>query len=377
MENILICLNSSQVIQNIIATLNIKPNRIVVFTTVEVATQLAQLKTALSLIGYPVKDGDIHLIHPTRFDDIYKTYNHWLSVQSQENRYILNATGGTKPMSFTACDVFRRLPSFSAIYINSDKDQTLTQFYPQPYQSEPIRHFPSIETYLAAYGFRMTLTAHNLDAIQYDLLWGHCARFFKQMNWLFKNLPRDPNGGKVYTSGSATHFENNLKLLVHQGIIEAVEKTNKEGEFTVIYSQNEGFIRLILNNGWIEEYLAWTLRRMGLDEVICGAKIIPPHAPDTFAEFDVIARKGARLFLFECKTGNRTVSQEVIHTIESKVRMAAGAFAVPVFVSTKRELPTFQNERFRKSRIFTILYDGLVQIEASLKDIIAPFKVSP
>lgn len=377
MQKNLICLNSAQVIQNIIAVLNIRPHRIIVFTTDDVGAQLAHLKAALSLVGHPLQDENIYVIHPTRFNDIYSVYQQWLSSQSRDQEYILNATGGTKPMSFIACDVFRNLPNFSAIYVDSDKDEQLTRFYPQPYLAYPIDQFPSIETYLTAYGFRMAPLTSAVDLSSFHPLWEHCAIRFNQMNWLFRNLPRNPMGGRLYTSGNASYCENNLRLLANLGLIKDIQTMQTSGEFTITYTDHPAVAGLIMNNGWIEEYLAWTLKKMGLEEVIRGVKIIPPSAPDTFAEFDVIARKGARLFLFECKTGIRPLSQETVHMIESKVRMAAGVFAIPVFVSTRRELHGNQSERLRYSRIHTILQDGLIHLESTLEKILVPFVAAP
>ncbi len=322
MQKVLICLNSAQVIQNVIAVLNVEPDRVVIFTTTDVGVQLKQLRTALSLIGWSLSDEDIHDIHPTRFNDIDDTCNRWLAAQDHNQEYILNATGGTKPMSLIAGEVFRNLPHFSAIYIDSDKDQTITRFYPHPYQSAPIRHFPSIETYLAAYGFRMGSLSDPIDPVPYAPLWEYGVCSFKQMNWLLKSLPRNPAGCDIYTAGNPRRLETDLNLLKRVGIIEDIRPTGAAGRFTIVYSREKAVTSLIINNGWLEEYLAWTLKRLGFDEVRRGVKIIPPFAPATFAEFDVIARKGARLYMFECKTGSYPVSQEIIHAIESKVRMA-------------------------------------------------------
>jgi hypothetical protein len=374
MKSVLICLNSAQVVQNVIAALNVRPDRIVLFTTEDVKNQLAYLRSTLSLLGHTVTDVDVRTIHPTRFEAIHESCRAWLAAQDPGDCYILNATGGTKPMSFTVLEVCKGLPDFSAIYVDSDKDQVLTRFYPAPFRSEPIHEFPSIETYLSSYGFRMELMNHHFDSSPYEPLWEQVSRYFGYMTWFFSHLPKTTEGGTIATKQHVSILEKNLIFLEACGILESYQATGREGEYRIVPGADGGYVNLIIQHGWIEEYLAWTLRKMGLPEVIRGVRIIPPYAPNSFAEFDVVARRGARLFMFECKTGGLSVEQEMVHMIESKVRMSAGVFAVPVFVATNRRmnLSSFQSERFRHSRIHLILPDDLPHLGERLEKIFHP-----
>lgn len=381
----LICLNSAQVVQNVIAALNVRPDRVVVFTTSDMERQLANLRSALTKVGGNVVENDIIEVHPTRFGDIRNKLHGWAeSNATGMDKVVLNATGGTKPMSHVALEVLRdSFPDFSAIYIDSDKDRTITQFWPEPYEPREIDRFPNIETYLASYGFSMETKGTPDYEARFDPLWHHLSRHFGQMAWLFSRLRSITSGGTQTIRGKYPDtLARNLDILKQVNLVEKYEQ--KDLAFKVFApSENQACNDLIRQNGWIEAYPGWSAKQNGYDEVLRGVLARPmkesggPSSDNPFAEFDVVIRDGPKLYVFECKTGmmKERPGQDVIHNIESKTRVAAGVFATPVLVvsNPKYDLSPFQEIRARLGRMETFDPQQMRNPKAALKKLIPPF----
>ena len=141
-----ICIVSSQPIPNIIAALDpaCDARNIVLLATRQMCAQAGNLRAVFERHGLMLEIREI-----PGHEDLDALQKHLLDVLAVHPGTALNATGGTKPMSLTAFEVFRQAER-PVFYV--ERDNTLLWLSPKPYPPRRIPGVLDIDDYFAAFG---------------------------------------------------------------------------------------------------------------------------------------------------------------------------------------------------------------------------------
>jgi hypothetical protein len=384
MAKILICLNSEQVVANVIALEHVRPDRLVVISTPQMTEQLESLRACAVQMGIP-QPVEIILVPPWDFTGIEDGLSQHPTAAAPGDEIILNATGGTKPMALTALHHFQSHPHFSAIYLDS-RNGVFHRFAPPPATQCAVAQYPDIPLYLRAYGFQAESFQPRPEL---ELLSLFVERELKEIEGLlvkFKESLRDGmrahlilNG--VHTLEEAGKWRQFLLQLTEGGIISSWDWGPASRTLTVKTIHPAVTYRYFGQCGWLE-HLVYTVVKRFADETLLNVKAIRSSSDQQspMAEYDVVARFGATLVFFECKGGNEVRDSgqlgDTIQAIHSKAKLAGGVFAKPILVLAGRfHRPTpFQRERARVSGVEIIIPDEVTGfLDKRVEELCRPF----
>ncbi|MBL3529336.1 MAG: DUF1887 family protein [gamma proteobacterium endosymbiont of Lamellibrachia anaximandri] len=225
----------------------------------------------------------------------------------QQTQLILNATGGTKPMSIAAYEAFRAY-GFPIFYVHPEQDRVVW-LHPHDH---PVFNLPDrirLESLLMAHGAVVegklqrgpvhSVLLETAEDLVRDIT--QLQQPLKNLNWLAYNAEKE--GRRSVTLDSRQQADGRLMSL-----IDLFNKANvmhlKGGE--LIFNGEDA--RFFVNGGWFELYVyeqARQLRPSGkpLQDigrgVVVKREIRGQRVPN---ELDVAFLQDNRLYLIECKT---------------------------------------------------------------------------
>lgn len=384
MARVLVCLNSEQVVANVIALGHVRPDRLVVISTPQMVEQLDSLRACATQMGI-AEPMETILVPPWDFTAIEDGLSQHPIATPSGDEIILNATGGTKPMALTALHHFQSLPLFSAIYLDS-RNGLIHRFAPPPPTKCSVERYPDIPLYLRAYGFRADYFEPKPEM---DALSLFVERELKEIEGLvvkFREALHDGMRAHLILNGVHTLEETGkwrqfLVRLVEAGIISSWDWSAASRTLTVKTIHPAVTYRYFGQCGWLE-HLVYTVVKRFADETLLNVKAVRPSSDQQspMAEYDVVARFGATLVFFECKGGNEVRDSgqlaDRIQAIHSKARLAGGVFAKPILVLAGRfHHPTpFQRERARVSGVEIITPDEVSGfLDKRVEELCRPF----
>lgn len=385
MSKVLVCLNSEQVIANVIALGETKPDRMVVISTEDMTGQFTNLSACARMMGLAPPERAI-LVPPWDFVAIAGVLAKQLpSAAFKDQQVVLNATGGTKPMAMVALEHFKEFPDFAAVYVDS-RSGILYRFAPAPVSSQPLSFYAPVALYMRAYGF----TAEAPSPLPAgEALSGFVERELPHVHGLIAKFKEAMRRGKaaeftlpgIYGLTPRSKWRKLLDRLAEAGLISSFS-WQESSRLLTVRTANPGITYQYFGQcGWLE-YLIWGAAKRLCDEVHINVKVFrtPAATEGAVAEYDVVARIGGTLIFFECKAGSEIFESKqlgnLIQSLHSKAKLAGGAFARPVLVlGNKFRNPTeFQMERAGISGVEIITYDDLCgNLEKRLEEIFRPF----
>jgi hypothetical protein len=259
MTTVLVSLVSEQTIPNImlIEELKKKIDRYMFITTnnMEVA---GKSRSGRIIEAAGIERGNCTTIYvkPNSIDNVLRVLN--AQDFSRENKYIVNITGGTKPMAIAAMSFFSEIPQSRIIYsyINSNSFHQIS-----PKVNHPETVFSTkltLNQYLLAYGLKLINNTKQLgNPVIAEKTFLRCMNANNNLNKLpeIKFAQRKP--------------------------------TSKE--------------RAFYSGGWFEEYIYYIIKKQfQLDdcEIAMGVKLASPDAGN---EFDVVFVYQHNIHIVECK----------------------------------------------------------------------------
>jgi len=261
----------------------------------------------------------------------------------------LNATGGTKPMSIAAYEMFRSydLPIF---YVHPEKDR-LIWLYPGDRPVIDLANRAGLEPFLLAHGARIkqSRTDRMREPLRELTDWlvsatGSSGPALGELNWLAMKAEK-----KLLTPEMDSKQLGNERLQVLIDRFAAARLLRTEGK-RLRFPDEEA--RFYVNGGWLEEHVHDLLRDLRADvrsiqDVARSVDIVreTERGDEVPNEIDVACLAENRLYLVECKTrswrgeGPAGAGADVLYRLDTLGDLLGGLQARAMLVSYRTVKP--------------------------------------
>ncbi len=333
-----LCLVSGQAVPNItpLRDRKLKPREVILLVSPGMTERAEWLKRAIVPTG--VKTSVRHIEDPW---DIQAMQDHVLDVlaelEADGKSVVLNATGGTKPMSIAAYEVFQK-QEHPVFYVHPQRDRVIW-LYPASSPSHDLEDRIRFEAFLGVYGLEachIDRTPVNSGHRQLtDELIADIRRWSKplgMLNW-YAQQAVDSLTVKLNQTGwsevemLAERFEMHSLLHLHKDKIIFPDEAS----------------RFFVNGGWFEEYVYAILFNLRSDipsihDYGRNIQVQSKRNRDPVNnEIDVAFLSDNRLHIIECKTRNMTreagIGTEALYKLDTLKEMMGGLQAKAMLVS--------------------------------------------
>ncbi len=331
--NVLLCLLSGQHVPNLLSVHQFAPDRLVLVETPGMRKQHAadNFLQALKLGSHDYHDRcSIHLLEA---EDCLETVNRTLRAafgQYPTAEWVVNLTGGTKPMSIAAYEFFKALGA-RLVYINMQRPNELLGLDGVP--TEVCDYQPTVTEFLAGYGFESRKTVPALTAAETRArsLW-HGARTIAaccpERTLLFLGDIQDPQVKKSWDKARKKGMELRSEHLpevpeeVNSALADGLDLGMQDGR---LVGELDKYGVDFLTGGWLEVFLWGLLNQCAGELGIWDVRLGPQFGRvgiDTDSEFDIAFMHRHRLAIVECKSGaqEHDPGADVLHKLEAVVR---------------------------------------------------------
>ncbi|WP_031433634.1 Card1-like endonuclease domain-containing protein [Methylomarinum vadi] len=375
MNSIHLVLISAQAVPNITPILDerFRPDRVIMLVSRDMEARAASLEQIYRPRG--VKVGRWPIDDAWDVEHIRNRVVELLSEFEQED-ITLNATGGTKPMSIAAYEVFRAFDK-PIFYVHPERDR-LIWMHPGDRDSVDLADRIKLKEYLQAYGadevnetykFGVPPSLRDLTSELIEHI-GAYAPALGSLNY-FAAFARNAQlrSPEVDADFNGNHaFWELLDLFQQAGLL------RRDGKCLVFADDNA---RFIANGGWLELYAyACCLnvkKSLALQDVGHSIEVSRRHGKNSVLnEMDVAFLKDNRLYLLECKTkrlkgGDRRHDEgaEVLYKLDSLRDLLGGLQAKAMLVSFNPLKPHNRN-RARELNIEYCCHQDLKFLEQKI-----------
>lgn len=296
------CIVSEQPVPNLSAALDsrIRADRLVLFASPEMAERAGRLAAVASRHDIEVRQ----VLLRDRLDlaKVAEDVERVLDEEAGGSEVMLNVTGGQKPMSIAAYEVFLRRGG-PAFYV--DTDNSLVWLPPQRRERIELETHLTIEDYLQSYGARVE--RRSSDADPYAPLTAELVRRvseFASVLGVLNALADAQRNGRPAQLQDAQMNSQPLRALLElwrrHGLIEWQKKARDvrfRGPAAIDYAAG----------GWLEHHVYGLVEHLrvdlGIAEVARGVQVVfQQRDGEVKNELDVVFLADNHLFLIECKT---------------------------------------------------------------------------
>ncbi len=291
-----------------------------------------------------------------------------LLLENEYESIALNATGGTKPMSIAAYQVFRE-NNLDIFYIHPEQDR-LVWMYPKR-SSVDLADRIKLKEYLFAYGASEVneiykggvLASYRVLAEQLINNIENYASALSSINY-FAATADNP---KLISANIGQALNQNYNFWTLVELFEQAGLLSQQGQELAFPDERS---RFLVNGGWLELYAyACCLdlkKTKGIQDVSHSVEVSRRQGKNTVLnEMDVALLKDNRLYLLECKTksysGNSKKHSEgadVLYKLDSIRDILGGLQAKAMLVSFKK-LQSHHFARAKELKIETCCYQDL------------------
>jgi len=330
---------SAQPVPNLTPLLDdaVKPRRVILLVSPDMRQRADWLEAIIKIKGikterWSINDAwDIEHIR----DRVLELISHY-----QDDSIALNATGGTKPMSIAAYEVFRAFDK-PIFYVHPDHDR-LIWMHPNNQPAHELADRIKLKEFLRGYGATVTrqgsrqgvkpelreLTQTLIDNIQ---AW---AKPLSVLNYYAAKA--EPSLG-VTLDGKHQNYHELFELIEHFADGGLLEFNGHRLRFP------DEAARFHVNGGWLEEHvygLCLNLKkRLALQDIARGLEVERGYLnPPVKNELDIAFLKNNRLYLIECKThsgksGDGGKNADALYKLDSLKDLVGGLQAKAMLVS--------------------------------------------
>lgn len=375
-ETVHLVLISAQAVPNVTPILDerFRPERVIMLLSEDMAQRADALENVYRPRGVRVTRwpiGDAFDVEHIREQVLACLSSH------EDAEVILNATGGTKPMSIAAYEVFRAFnrPIF---YVHPEKDR-LIWMHPGNQDSFDLADRIKLKEFLKTYGashveFYQGGVSRKLRELCNTLI-GNIERFEQALSSL--NYYAAQTGGPPFRSpdiGTDMNKNHNFWRLVE--LFEQANLLQKDGAGLLFEDEQA---RFIVNGGWLECYAYACCLNIKKPSVLQDAAKSVVVEKDTGRgrvknELDVALLKDNRLHILECKTERmsaakaaRVKSDAVLYKLDS-IRDNLGGLQARAMLVSARRLKTHHLNRARTLKIALCCHSDLKYLEEKLND---------
>lgn len=343
-----LCIVTGQPLANLIPILQERPDVIALAVTAPMAASCATFIATLKHCGWEATK-------IARFNDVpdhnYETIleraleiGESLDEAYPQGQITLNVTGGNKLMTLAFTNAFNDSSRYRVLYTDTTHN-TLEILQPRlPFV--PIRRVLDMETYLKAEGKTLRDSADtNIDWCQRAEARKPATKYLgnncQELIGLIGQFNGQWGGDKHRNAALPLTLRSNpqgpwrkaLVALADAAVIDWMDSTP-----TVTPMNVEAIT--YLTGGWLEEFVWWTAKDAGAEEVRCSVKFTDDFdgKADLRNEIDVAVLHNNRLLLIECKTGNMAQDgkdTEIVFKLDSLLDQAAGSLGAGLLVSAQ------------------------------------------
>lgn len=312
-----------------------RPAAVILAVTPTMQLQAERLKTILQRNT----DVEIHAFElQSAWDITYlqERFEALINHYSEED-LILNATGGTKPMSIAAYEAFRshKLPIF---YIHPHSDQ-LIWLYPQHQPAHQLADRISIRDFIYSYGGEVeSIGEHALPASHQEIAEEFITKLDDYANALAKlnyfaftaghnKLRSNPIDKKSHQN---KEFKQILDTLAQHRVLSVV------GDRIIFPNESA---RFFANGGWLEQYVYNCVQQIKIEmpqiQDIAHSLELTRAGTTIRNELDVVVLADNRLKLIECKTKkfDHKTGSEALYKLDSLHDTIGGLHAEAMLIS--------------------------------------------
>lgn len=306
-----ICIVSDQLMPNFLPCLDtlLRPDEVtlIVSDTEKIKQKAKYLNQVIRQKGISISE-DIVVSKTYDVKEMQDKILEWIDGHNQDfNEYCLNATGGTKIMSFAAYEAFRQF-NIPVFYIEISTDEIVWLTVDRPKGEETsvrklIGEKPTLNQYFTLNG----IAVESIEETRTSPMWNGLIKTFvdKQQEWQ-KEL------GKLNLIASDFEKNNTLRGSVNDNLSSEFLEALYANEL-IKYNDIHRFefrnqeARYFCNGGWLEDYVHSTLMNLIRDgkrvqkNVQINAIENGTNLPN---ELDVVALYKNFCYVFECKTKN-------------------------------------------------------------------------
>jgi hypothetical protein len=299
------CLVSAQATPNVTPALdpNFRPREAVLLVSPDMAQRATWVEGVLR--ENSVRSSRVALKDAWDIEHIRDTVLEWLAVHEGES-VALNATGGTKPMSIAAYEVFRASDK-PIFYVHPELDRVLWLF-PQGEPSYDLADKIRLKAFCQAHGATV-VEPGNRQGVPEALrrltegLINNAEKYAKAMrtlNWAAHQAEREKslNSPQISLQQQGDDFLS----LVHW--FEQANLLSFQRDRLTFADENA---RFFVNGGWLEAYVygeCLSLKRQDMLQDIARGLVVERETQHGTVrnELDIAFLKGNKLYVIECKT---------------------------------------------------------------------------
>ena len=265
-----------------------------------------------------------------------------LLAERENDAIALNATGGTKPMSIAAYEVFRSMEK-PIFYVHPEQDR-LIWLHPRELPALDLADRVKLPAFLQAHGAAVIGQGSVLGVKEHlrtvtEGLIRHVDRYAQPMrtlNWA-ANLAEQNKSLKSPVIPRAQQTEGFQNLI---GWFETANLLHRDGE-QILFADEEA--RFFANGGWLETHVyaqCLALKKMGVQDV--GRSLLVERQGKSGPvrnELDVAFLYQNRLYVIECKTkhydrhGNDPGGADTLYKLDTLRDVLGGLQARAMLVS--------------------------------------------
>lgn len=329
---ILLCLLSEQHVPNLLSVHHFQPDRLVLIESdwMRERHQAAdRFLAALAAGGKPMERDVTAFVEPLAQQDTMRDVQAAIKAafgRFPVDEWIVNVTGGTKPMSIATHEFFRTLGA-TLIYVDNARPDVMN--WMDGSRQETCVYRPTIKEWLLGYGFQIRKSDADISAAENRArLWWDCARAIalhagpqELIAWADGDNG-DKERGRARKKGMEMSPERMGELLKVPAITASV------AQLFGLQVTNEGLVGRLdeyaarfLSGEWLEAFLWGLLDRhqtqLDLWDVRLGIEVAGRDGEPN--EFDVTFMRRHNLNMLECKSGAQThdPKTEILYKVEA------------------------------------------------------------
>lgn len=359
---------SEQVLANLIPALMERPDKVLLVASPDMAKRKLDKRLArlLEQDGIAVeRHGNAPEVGMRQIHEYASKLRDDLVERHADAEIVLNATGGTKPMSHGFVEVFRGIAS-RIIYTDTRHRQieSLPNANAAIADPEPMRNVLDVPRYLAAQGLTFSSAASDPPDFRERMQARKSAAkflarnaiklesFIRAMNTLAdKALDREgqlvqPRQSLNYPPDPQSTWADAMRELVKA---KCIGWTEGENDVVFIDAERTQFVR----GGWLEEYAFHIVHDDKPFDARMGVEVLIEGGERARNEFDVLACHGNQLLFIECKTlkfEEGRNDNDLAYKLKSLGETARGLFGETWLLSAQSPTPMLA-ERAQQARI--------------------------
>ncbi len=359
-----LCLVSQQATPNVTPVLDagMKPQRLTLLVSPDMQAQAKALQQALEPGGVQVQQWPID--DAWSVEHIRQRVLDFAETHADESP-ILNATGGTKPMSMAAYAVFRER-DWPVFYVHPEEDRVIW-LHPESRPSKPLEDRIRLEPFLLAHGVR----CERLDRSPAASVWQQqAAKLARQSQHLISAL----NGLAISAEPSlqAAMTEKQARWSALQGLLEQLDAAGilQLQQHHVQFISEEA--RFFACGGWLEDYAFLCLQKLrsrfphAIHDAARNVQV--QRGEGVSNEIDVAFLCNNQLHIIECKSGQISKkATDMLYKLDSLRQPLGGIRTRAMFISV-RTPGQADEKRASESRTQLCCGKQLSALEVTLAD---------